>query len=362
MKNDAEELDSTSNFKTLVSQLSERLLTVLQGVLPAGSKCALLDVHICPNVGDNAIWLGERHILRSIGANLVYAADRASYSRRELSARLEDGIILIQGGGNFGDLWLSSELFREKVISEFPDHRIIQLPQSICFRYKEHLNRARAIFNAHPRFMILVRDTRSLWLAQKEFAAPSLLCPDMAFGLGVLDHTSRPSMDVLCLRRTDIESAYPLTNGSDEWRLEALAAPKKIRFRLVDLIRPNRFNISTMIAHLAKTIIPTVARFRLPMALRLQLYDLHSRARLRYGLDMLGAGKIVITDRLHGHILSTLAGIPHVIISDRYGKVQQFYSTWMTANDLVRSANGPKQAFAEADALARRAPPETASD
>ncbi|GAC1426952.1 MAG: hypothetical protein NVSMB6_27200 [Burkholderiaceae bacterium] len=169
-------------------------------------------------------------------------------------------------------------------------------------------------------------------------------------------------MDVLCLRRTDIESAYPLTYGSDEWRLEARAAPKKIRFRLVDWIRPNRFSLWTMIAHLAKTIIPTVARLRLPMALRLKLYDLHSLARLRYGLNMLGAGNVVITDRLHAHILSMLSGIPHVIISDRYGKVQQFYTTWMTSSSLVRSANGPKQAFVEADVLAKSAALGTSGD
>lgn len=117
-----------------------------------------------------------------------------------------------------------------------------------------------------------------------------------------------------------------------------------------------------MIAHLAKTIIPTVARFRLPIALRLKLYDLHSRARLRYGLNMLGAGNIVITDRLHAHILCTLSGIPHVIISDRYGKVKQFYMTWMTSNSLVRSADGPKQAFVEADVLARSAAVGTSGD
>lgn len=233
MRDDVARLDFAPDFKALVSQLSERLVTVLQNLLPAGTKCALLDVHICPNVGDNAIWLGERHILSLIGVNLVYAADRASYSKRELSARLEDGIILIQGGGNFGDLWLSSELFREKVISEFPDHRIIQLPQSIFFKYKEHLNRAKAILNGHPRLMILVRDMRSLRLARKEFAAPSMLCPDMAFGLGVLEHTCRSSLDVLCLRRTDIESAYPLTHGSDDGAWKHFPHPRRSGFGLL---------------------------------------------------------------------------------------------------------------------------------
>ena len=53
---------------------------------------------------------------------------------------------------------------------------------------------------------------------------------------------------------------------------------------------------------------------------------------------MLAAGHTVITDRLHGHILSLLLGIPHVVLDNSYGKVRAFYETWTRDAPIVRWA------------------------
>jgi pyruvyl transferase EpsO len=47
---------------------------------------------------------------------------------------------------------------------------------------------------------------------------------------------------------------------------------------------------------------------------------------------------VVVTDRLHGHILSVLLGIPNVLMDNSYGKNQSFYATWTQDLDLVRWA------------------------
>jgi len=39
-------------------------------------------------------------------------------------------------------------------------------------------------------------------------------------------------------------------------------------------------------------------------------------ARLRRGCDVLSQGRVVIADRLHGHILSLLLGLPHVLMNN----------------------------------------------
>jgi pyruvyl transferase EpsO len=49
---------------------------------------------------------------------------------------------------------------------------------------------------------------------------------------------------------------------------------------------------------------------------------------------------VVVTDRLHGHILSVLLGIPHVLMDNSYGKNESFYATWTHDLDLVRWAKG----------------------
>jgi len=36
----------------------------------------------------------------------------------------------------------------------------------------------------------------------------------------------------------------------------------------------------------------------------------------------------IVTNRLHGHILCVLLGIPHVFLPNSYYKNEAFYSTW----------------------------------
>ena len=50
--------------------------------------------------------------------------------------------------------------------------------------------------------------------------------------------------------------------------------------------------------------------------------------RFHRGLEILGRGRGVVTDRLHGHILSSLMGIPHVALDNSYGKLSAFMDTW----------------------------------
>jgi pyruvyl transferase EpsO len=66
--------------------------------------------------------------------------------------------------------------------------------------------------------------------------------------------------------------------------------------------------------------------------------------RLGRGCATLAEGRVVITDRLHAHILCLLLGIPSVIIDNSYGKLRNFYDTWTRGNELAALADGPEQA------------------
>jgi pyruvyl transferase EpsO len=55
---------------------------------------------------------------------------------------------------------------------------------------------------------------------------------------------------------------------------------------------------------------------------------------------------VVITDRLHGHVLSMILGIPHVVIDNSYGKVLSFVNTWSIESPLVRIARSVEEASA----------------
>jgi pyruvyl transferase EpsO len=63
-------------------------------------------------------------------------------------------------------------------------------------------------------------------------------------------------------------------------------------------------------------------------ALRTAAYEAAARARVLRGCRLLSSGRVVITDRLHAHILCLLLGIPHAVLDNTYGKLGRFLETW----------------------------------
>jgi exopolysaccharide biosynthesis predicted pyruvyltransferase EpsI len=333
--------DNLAAARRLVSELSGTIDRVLRPLLPAGAPCALLDFPDHANVGDSAIWLGETDWLRRADCPVVYTCDMAAYSPETLAARLGGGVILLSGGGNLGDFWWDNQQFRERVIQDFPRNKIIQLPQTIHFEDEWAVGEARRVFNGHPDLTLLCRDQRSLDFARAKFARPSLLCPDMAFALGPLADPGPPVCDVLWLCRTDGESAgAPLPNvGGDVERADWLEeAPTPLRERSRDLVAQVASNPAGSEGLLDEL---TAA------------YGHLARERLDRGWRLLGGGKIVITDRLHGHILCLMMGMPHVLLDNVYGKLRRYYDTWTHGCALARWADSPAEALALAAAMAR---------
>src|SRR5262249_35179797 len=85
----------------------------------------------------------------------------------------------------------------------------------------------------------------------------------------------------------------------------------------------------------------------------MRTYDPLARERLERGCRILARGRAVITDRLHGHVLCLLLGIPHVLLDNNYRKLGRFVETWTSACPLTRLANSAEEALRLAEALAR---------
>ena len=322
----------------IISQFQQRLVSDIGKALPPGSRVALVDYPNHPNVGDNAIWLGERNVLRALDVRCVYHTDKARYDRRAMAGLLGDGIVVIHGGGNFGDLWPTHQAFRERVIADFPNNRIVQLPQSIHFDDLANAKRVRAIVKSHGAFKLFVRDDKSRILTRDLLDIDSELTPDAAFALGVLTRPCAPTAKFIYLRRTDKEAA-PLPRdvandpGCDEWDgidwlepsgIERLLSGQGDRMsKLIQLGVPGQFLYSHYLDGLC-------------------------RARLRRGLSLLSQGEVVISDRLHAMILSILAGIPFVALDNRVGKLSNYIETWLAGYDRVRLVS----TFAEARSAA----------
>ncbi len=311
-------------------------------LLDPGARVALLDFPMYANVGDSAIWVGTRLLLKRLGARVAYVADAANYSPVRLARRLPRGTILLQGGGNFGDLWPPRQCFRESVIAAFPGHRIIQLPQTLQFRRSETLARAKSVLERHPNLVLLLRDQPSLEFANREFGATSVLCPDLALAIGRLARPHRPSVDVVALRRGDLEASegFPDLRGLAAETVDWTADPTGVAGWFRRALRPLCGRPGTV---------------ALATNLLLHPYDLLAGQRLVHGCRVLSRGRTVLTDRLHGHLLSLMLDIPHVLLNDRYGKLRAFHDTWTKSSRLASWAGSPEEARALAINAAARA-------
>jgi exopolysaccharide biosynthesis protein PssK len=321
----------------LIADLKRELEISLEPLIPRGKPVALLDFPSHMNVGDSAIWLGELAFLRRNRNRIVYICDPWSYSPREAERRMGEAMILITGGGNFGDLYVENQALRERVMADFPDRRIVQLPQTVWFSTSAAAEKARLVLSRHPDLTLMVRDSRSRGLAGRLLEIPTVLCPDMAFALGPLARPRPPAKEAVWLARSDFESTGPDVPRDPQVEVTDWLDYEQPEASLKAVIRPALQNLgqsarSSLVGNRGRlTEILPQGRF---------LYHLHARGRLAHGCDLLAQGRVVVTDRLHGHILSVLLGIPHVLMDNNYGKNESFHATWTHNLDLVRWADG----------------------
>lgn len=319
--------------------IQRETLEVLGTLLRPGEPVALLDFPLHANAGDSLIYAGELAYLRRMGILPRYQANVGRYRPDDLRVLHPEGPILLHGGGNFGDRWPLFQAFRERVIADFPDRRIIQLPQSIEMS-DATAARVTERYCAHPDLIVLLRDLRSMLLAKALLpGVQTVFCPDLAFGYEPAPPRDA-KVDVLELRRTDSESAAggPLVDRdagfstlTTDWRLNRIET-----MRWHALKAPGA--VARRTRHLATAWYPTLIGPN---------YERIARVTLAAAERTIGRGRVVVTDRLHGAVLATLLGRPVVardnanhklssIISDYLGR---FASVTLAANRADATAS-----------------------
>lgn len=94
-----------------------------------GSKWTLLDFPAHANVGDSAIWLGTLRFLKSRFRSAPAFVSRNKEFPKNIEQIAPNGPILLHGGGNFGDLWDGFWQNRVGILTQFPNRKIVQMPQ-----------------------------------------------------------------------------------------------------------------------------------------------------------------------------------------------------------------------------------------
>ena len=320
---------------SLVQALGATLSQTLLSIIPnedIGTIC-ILDVPDYANVGDPAILVGEIDFFRKNfpKAKLVLVSYR-NYGP-EVDAEIEAAdVLFLHGGGSFGDIWPAHHGFRLQMLKRFAHRTIIQLPQSLHFSSSEVMQETATAIAAVKDFQLITRDQRSFDLAARSFDCALHLSPDMAFAIGPLPQ-QRTSVDFLCLLRTDKEA---LTENSRQ--IVSIVEESGSTYTIADWLVEQK-NVEKIHAIVRKLVKAGLSKKFLARHGAF-IYETYARSRLEFGIKLLSNGRTVITDRLHGHILSTLLGKKQFVFDSMDGKIRQYNQTWLSSHqDAVFLAN-----------------------
>lgn len=288
------------------------------GPLAAGyATYGLLDFPEHWNIGDSAIWAGEIALLERLHGRRAAYVSHVRYPVAEIGRLMPaEGLIYLHGGGNFGDIWPAYQAYREAVLEQYRGRRVVQLPQTIHFDRRDGVERMKRLIAAHGDFHLMVRDHESHALATREFDCNVVLSPDAAFGIDMARFPRHPApRGILCLLRTDKERRTDATDGRALFvgaRIEDWALHGKNRDLAERIVRKGFKTLS-----LRATMLP-----------RERAFAAMAEARVARGFVQLDRAEVVVTDRLHGHIMATLLGKPHVVIDNYYGKIRNFIAAF----------------------------------
>ena len=261
------------------------------------------------NIGDAAITLAEQQVLSEQFPE-YFQVEISTYEFRQKEAFLHailnsEDILFIHGGGNVGDLYLVEEELHRKIISEFPNNKIVIFPQTIYFSDTERgaleLTKSSRIYNSHKDLTLFARGETSLEIAKKHFyKVKTILMPDSAHVLRshyVFDRSGA----LLCLR--DDKEGKLDREGKD------------------------------LIVNTAKALTGSIDR-----SSNIHTEDVTREIRglvVRKELMRFAKHQVVITDRLHGMIFSAVTGTPCVVLSSYNHKIREYYEAFFQDSNAV---------------------------
>lgn len=291
--------------KTLKSVISDSLTPLID------SDYIYLDTPYYDNIGDVLIWEGTEQFLYTLPYRCLLKTSFFTFDFRPIDKKT---VILLQGGGNFGDLWYGPHDFRKNIIYHYPDNKIIILPQTVYYISRKTLIKDAILFHAHKHLTICARDLFSYKLLKRNCFAKNIVCvPDMAFFID--QNTLLPSINNktnlnLYLKRCDKElSEYNKTNKYIENSCDVHDWPT---YEKED----------TVLKHL---------QFLIDKKKDFDQYaeEVFRKHMVQTGVDFLSMYNNIYTTRLHACILSILLDKDVTMFNNSYGKNYYFYNSWL---------------------------------
>lgn len=280
------------------------------------------------NMGDQALSFCRKKLLNKIGIIDDQIIDISSRDRMMFWDNIKDSIIdsdiiLLRGGGFFGSLWEDGFSVILQFIDTFPHNQIILFPQSVYFdkspKGQKWLNKSIEIITKRKNVFLFARDFNSYRQLKKIYPKNNIyVTPDtvLSFKPEFIDKSKKKEV-LLCLRN---DKEKRTTTKLDEELLEILVK-KELKILIQDTCIDYHFhNIDER---------------------SVKLYELWKKFY---------SAQIVITDRLHGMIFSTITGTPCIVFDNIDHKIRNAYE-WIKNIDYVKFLDDTSRVEASIDEL-----------
>ncbi len=313
----------------------------LAEAIPKDRPLIYLDYPRTKNIGDLLILLGTLEFFRRYKFNVRLSRMFDNTPPRSGLGVQPGDTIILHGGGNFGDLYPHNHAYRERIIQEYPDHKILIFPQTAFYSDSEKLKRNADILNGHPDLTLYVRDRTSESLLRPYLGERVRLMPDMA-------HQLWPSLHHKAEARKKGEDAGPLilmrTDKEAGGSFATLDAQKE---NFVDWDDVNYKSLSVW-----KRVFDKIASIEGSRNMSLGAANLYfgvMQHEVEKVSRKLALHDVWITSRMHGGILGLLLNKRVFAVDNNYGKLSSYIDTWFHSLEnieMISSEEDAERAFA----------------
>lgn len=288
------------------------------------------------NVGDLLIYAGTEAFFKEYNINIRLRRCLQTFDINEIKKNItKNTTIICHGGGNLGDLYPLLQKLREELVINFPNNRIILLPQTGYFSNQDEMKKSAAIFSAHKDCHLFARDLPTLELL-KNFSDKVILCPDMAHQLygefPLKNKVESLEKNKLYFLRKDIEASQLEKN------IESTLLASAVVKDWDDIVTSNDIMYARIYSKLAR--ISNISHLSIFKDKINNLWYKHTLNIIERARNEFMKYDLVVTSRLHGHIFSCLLGIPNQVCDNSYGKNLGYYNQWTKDIDYAEKYQG----------------------
>lgn len=217
--------------------------------------------------------------------------------------------IFIVGGGWMGNIWPDDEYRMQNMIKTFSNNNIFILPQTVYYDFglpnaEEVLNNAISTYKNCKKLTFFFREKNSYDFALDNFDFENVdirLSPDIGLYYKEKIRLKKEKIITLCMR-SDRENNKKIDIME---YVKCINEEKKYKVNKTD----------------------TVVKFSIPIWLR--------KIKVDEKIKMISKSSLIITDRLHGMILSVLSNTKCIAFDNRTHKVFGVYNLWLSKNKNI---------------------------